>query len=67
MNIKNEEESGFFRDDGTRIDPDLIVKPEFCESCRVDGNPDEEVLCLLTRSDQEDELDFLCAAFQPKS
>ena len=67
MNMKNEAESGFFRDDGTRIDPDLIVKPSLCESCRLDGNPDEEVLCILTRADQEDEQEFLCAAFQAKA
>jgi len=59
--------SGFFHDDGTEINPDLITKPSLCVSCRKDGDPNEEVLCTLTRADQQGEEDFQCFAFEPKS
>ena len=57
---------GFFHDDGTPINPDLIVKPSLCVSCRKDGDPDEEILCILTRADQEGEPEFRCFAFEAK-
>ena len=59
--------SGFFRDDGTEINPDLIPKPSLCVSCRKDDDHNEEILCTLTRADQEGEDDFECFAFEPKS
>jgi hypothetical protein len=65
--MKKSADSGFFRDDGTEIDPDLIIKPGLCMSCRRDNDPDEEVLCILTQVDQKDEPEFRCAGFQPKS
>lgn len=59
--------SGFYRDDGTRIDPGKVAKPTMCEKCKRDGiNKEEEILCILTRSDQEGEERFKCAAFEPK-
>jgi len=58
--------SGFFRDDGTEINPDLIAKPSLCVSCRNDGDPDEEIICTLTRADQEHEKTFCCDAYEPK-
>jgi len=45
--------SCFFRDDGTRIDPARVTKPPLCLSCRKDGDPREEILCLLNRDDQD--------------
>jgi len=65
--MKGESESGFFRDDGTEINPDLIAKPSLCVACRKDDDPREEILCTLTRADQEGEKDFRCFAFEPKS
>jgi hypothetical protein len=61
-------DGGLFRDDGTEIDPNLIVKPSLCVSCRKDDVNDEEenILCLLTRADQEDEEEFVCYAYEPK-
>ena len=56
----------FFNDDGTEINPDLVPKPSLCVSCRKDGDPSEEVLCILTRADQEGESEFKCFAFAPK-
>lgn len=57
---------GFFRDDGTEINPDLIAKPGLCVSCRKDEDPNEETLCVLTRADQQGEEEFKCFAFEPK-
>ncbi|HXZ43759.1 MAG TPA: hypothetical protein VEH53_02945 [archaeon] len=58
--------TGFFRDDGSEINPDLIAKPSLCVSCRKDDDPDEEILCTLTRADQQGEAEFECFAFDPK-
>jgi len=58
--------SGFFHDDGTEINPDLIVKPSLCVSCKKDDDPSEEILCILTRADQVNEKEFRCDAFDPK-
>jgi hypothetical protein len=45
-------DDGFFRDDGTEINPNLIRKPGLCVSCRKDDDPQEEILCTLVRADQ---------------
>lgn len=58
--------SGFFRDDGTPINPHLVRKPSLCVICRKDDDPDEEILCILTRDDQEGEGEFKCFGFEPK-
>jgi hypothetical protein len=56
---------GFFRDDGTQINPDLIAKASLCVSCRKDDDPDEEIACTLTRADQQGEAEFECFGFEP--
>lgn len=43
---------GFFRDDGTEIKPDRIAKLSLCVSCRQNRDPNEEILCALTKADQ---------------
>ena len=58
--------SGFFYDDGTEINPDLIVKPSLCVSCKKDNIPSQEILCTLTRADQVNEKEFRCEAFELK-
>lgn len=61
------ENSGrFFNDDGTEINPDLIPKPGLCLTCQKEDDPSEEILCTLTRADQQDEAEFRCFAFTPK-
>lgn len=57
---------GFFRDDGTEINPDLIAKPSLCVSCWKDQDPNEEILCTLTRADQQGGEEFGGFAFEPK-
>ena len=54
----------FYRDDGTEINPELVTKPSLCVTCRKDSNPDEEILCVLTRADQEDEAEFRCFSYE---
>ena len=62
-----DEISGFYKDDGTRIDPAMVPKPLLCETCGRDGlNEEEMILCILTRSDQEDEESFNCASYEAK-
>jgi hypothetical protein len=58
---------GFFQDDGTPINPELIPKPGLCILCRKDDNPSEEIFCTLTRMDQRDSPEFICKAFEPKN
>ena len=58
----------YFNDDGTIFDPDLIPTPHLCLACAKNNRDDEmeQVLCNLTRADQEDEANFVCYAFMPK-
>jgi hypothetical protein len=57
---------GFYLDDGTRVDPNLITKPGLCLSCIKDDDPGEEVLCILNRIDQQDDPEFKCFAYIAK-
>ena len=58
----------YYNDDGTMFDPDLIPRPALCCICAQADNGDEfeEVLCNLTRADQQYEPEFVCHAFRPK-
>ncbi len=59
--------SGFFNDDGTEINDDLVPKPGLCLTCRKDNaGGKEEILCILTRNDQKDDDDFECGAYEQK-
>ena len=45
---------GYFDNDGSEINPDLIPKPDLCITCKKDGlSGEEEMLCNLTRADQQ--------------
>jgi hypothetical protein len=57
---------GFFRDDGTPINPELVPKPSLCILCRKDDDPSEEIPCILNRADQQGSSEFICDAFEPK-
>lgn len=57
---------GFFDDDGFEINTDLIKKPSLCLLCNNDDNPEEEILCNMTRYDQKEEEEFKCFAFCKK-
>jgi len=58
---------GFFRDDGTPINPELVPKPSLCILCRKDDDPSEEIPCILTRADQQGSSEFICDAFESKN
>ena len=59
--------SGYYNDDGTKINPELIVKPSLCLSCRHEDDPSQEMLCTLNRMGQEDEDDFKCGAYEKRT
>ena len=58
--------SGFYDDDGTKIDPNLMAKPSLCATCKKDDDKNQEILCTLNRMDQQDESDFICDAYVSK-
>lgn len=58
--------SGYFHDDGTPLNPDLIPKPQLCLSCLNDDDENQEILCHLTRLDQKNEKEFKCYAYLNK-
>lgn len=57
---------GFFNDDGYEINMDLIPKPSLCFSCMHNDDPNEELLCNLTRMDQREEKEFVCFAYRKR-
>ena len=57
---------GFYLDDGTKVNPNLIPKPSLCISCNKDDDPSEEILCTLNRIDQRNDAEFKCFSFEPK-
>lgn len=62
-----DEISGIYDDDGTKLDPETVPKPSLCLTCRKDDEGGKGlILCLLNRSDQKDEPDFECEAYEPK-
>ena len=56
----------YYHDDGTEFNPDLIPKPSICTTCKKDNDPTEEILCNLTRADQQGEEEFQCDAYDPE-
>jgi len=61
-----DEISGFYDDDGTKIDPDLTEKPSLCTTCRKDDEEKEEMVCTLYRFDQQGDDEFICEAYVSK-
>jgi hypothetical protein len=68
MTEPNDDRGRYLDDDGNEVNPDMIPKPALCVSCTKDDDPDEEeqILCNLTRLDQQDEAEFRCYAYEPK-
>jgi hypothetical protein len=56
-------------DEGKELNPDLVPKPSWCLSCAKDdnGDPEEEVLCHLSRLDRQEEPEFRCYAYESKN
>ena len=62
-----DEMSGVYDDDGTKIEPETTPKPSLCVTCKKDDEGGEvQMLCLLNRNDQRDEPDFRCGAYEPR-
>ena len=59
--------SGYYDDDGTKINPELIIKPSLCLSCKHEDDPSQEDLCTLNRMDQQGEDDFKCGAYEKRA
>jgi len=57
---------GFFHDDGTPMNPDIVPKPSLCVSCRHDDDPKQEIPCTLNRMGQQSETEFRCDAYEKK-
>ena len=57
----------YFDDDGTEVNPDLFPKPQLCLSCKLNEDPNEELVCNLTRLDQRNEQEFKCFGYELKS
>ena len=55
---------GYFNDDGTEFNPDLMSKQTLCTTCKKDNDISEETLCNLTRVDQHGEETFQCYAYE---
>lgn len=62
--INPNEIHGLFDDDGYEINIDLIKKPSLCLTCLHNDNPNEELLCIMTRFDQQSEQEFNCFAYK---
>jgi len=58
--------SGYYNDDGEKLNPNLISKPDLCTTCRKDEDEGEEILCNLNRLDQTGEKEFVCYAYESK-
>jgi len=58
--------SGFFDDDGFEINTDIIKKPSLCLTCINNDDPNEEMLCNMTRHDQKDDDEFICFAYEKR-
>jgi len=61
-----EDINGFYNDDGTKIDPASVPVPGLCVICRKHQIDDweENLLCLMNRNDQKNELNFKCGSFE---
>jgi len=62
--IKPSEINGFFDDDGYEVNSELIKKPFLCLTCVHDNDPNEELLCSVTRFDQQEEQEFKCFTYK---
>lgn len=61
-----DEFSGYYNDDGNKLNPDLVPKPPLCLSCKKYQDPNEEILCTLVQLDYTKEQEFICYAYENK-
>jgi len=57
----------YFDEDGAEVNLDIISKPDLCITCKKDGESgEEEILCSLTRADQQREKIFICESYESR-
>jgi len=63
--ISIEDINGFFDDDGNKMDLHDIPVPDQCKKCKSYqvNDWDENLLCMMNRSDQRNDTNFKCGAF----
>jgi hypothetical protein len=54
---------GYFNDDGTEFNPNLVPVPALCASCRKNDDPAQEIPCALARNDRNENR-FICLAYE---
>ncbi|MCX6233550.1 MAG: hypothetical protein NT175_02350 [Bacteroidetes bacterium] len=59
--------AGFFDDEGYEINTELIKKPSLCLTCINDEDPNEEMICIMTRYDQRANKEFKCFAYKKRT
>lgn len=57
---------GYFYDDGTPFNPNLVPKSSLCATCKKDNDSKEEILCNLNRMNQDEDI-FICFSYEPNS
>lgn len=62
-----DEISGFYNDDGTKINPDLYPKPQLCLSCKKNDDPNEYIVCTLTQLGARNGEEFKCFAYENRN
>ena len=53
----------YFHDDGTEFNLDLMPKPSRCITCKKNDNSRYEIVCNLTRADQDEDI-FMCFDYE---
>ena len=57
----------YYDDEGNENNPNLISKPDLCITCKKNElSGEDEILCNLTRVDQQGQDEFICDAYEPK-
>ena len=64
--MNDDEISGYYDDNGEKLNLNLVSKPDLCTTCRKDEDVDERILCNLNRLDQAGEKEFICYAYESK-
>ena len=54
----------YFDDDGVEFNPNLFPIPNLCICCKKKDDPNDQVICNLTRMDQLGDAEFKCFAYQ---
>ena len=64
LEIKPPKLMRYYNDDGSEYNPVLVSLPTLCMSCKKREDPNEEIVCNLTRMDQLGEPEFICYAYE---